>query len=42
MSFHTFDTLGDTATVPASKVGRYEIVHLRLWAFFIRDNDLIN
>jgi hypothetical protein len=39
MSFHIFDALANRGSLPAHMVGQYDIVHVRLWACVIRDND---
>lgn len=36
VKFDHLDSLGD---VPESLVGQFDVVHLRMWAFIIRDND---
>ncbi|KAJ5736649.1 uncharacterized protein N7483_001774 [Penicillium malachiteum] len=36
VTFNHLDFLGD---IPSSLVGQFDVVHLRTWAFIIRDND---
>ncbi|KAJ5913046.1 hypothetical protein N7504_001929, partial [Penicillium tannophilum] len=36
VKFDHLDSLGD---IPESLVGQFDVVHLRMWAFIIRDND---
>lgn len=35
----TFDSLDFLGEIPSSMVGQFDVVHLRTWAFIIRDND---
>ncbi|KAJ6032171.1 hypothetical protein N7540_002903 [Penicillium herquei] len=35
----TFDLLNLFQDIPTSLVGQFDVVHIRLWAFIIRDND---
>ncbi|KAJ5092739.1 hypothetical protein N7456_008600 [Penicillium angulare] len=35
----TFDHLDFLSEIPSSLVGQFDVVHLRTWAFIIRDND---
>ncbi|KAJ5919108.1 hypothetical protein N7466_010051 [Penicillium verhagenii] len=35
----TFDVLDFLGELPSSLVGQFDVVHLRTWAFIIRDND---
>ncbi|OKL62320.1 hypothetical protein UA08_02511 [Talaromyces atroroseus] len=35
----TFDKLDSLSDPPSSLVGKFDVVHLRMWAFVIRDND---
>lgn len=34
-----FDHLDSLSVVPESLIGQFDVVHLRMWAFIIRDND---
>ncbi|PWY64968.1 hypothetical protein BO94DRAFT_591471 [Aspergillus sclerotioniger CBS 115572] len=35
----SFDQLDSMSDVPSSLIGQFDVVHLRMWAFIIRDND---
>ena len=37
MRFELLDSL--SPTIPEALIGQFDVVHLRMWAFIIRDND---